>query len=1312
MLAESTHPVAVARRAAGLSITELAERAGVSHSVVSRLEGGQIANPQMEQARAIADALGGDIRSLGLMPENLHPLAEARWEAGLTQGQLADGTAVLRKTISEIEAGRVDPDAETRAAVAAGVGADVDMLFPRPPRVVDAIALVGARLREERTALGLSSQKLAERAGISKSVILAIENGNTTNPAYTSVTAIGEALVEAGADLVLAAELDLRAERARLGISQTELARYTGLNNKQISDIETGAAPPRVAAVADVRQALARISAEQAAARSEFDPATERARLGLSRRELAERLGLTVGDVEAVESGRIPLDTARIADLRQVFRQAEVEQIRALRTELKLLQEEVDVQAGLRPGTVSAVERGANSSPETIKAVRAALVAAAPPLDLAAERDRLGMSQTELAARSGLDKAAIARIEAGGRITKETLSLVEQALEQGRQEGLQDNAQIDFDLTQALEDLGISRVQLAELAGIKRQTVAAVEEGRGAQGHQASTNAAIRRALQEAEAAPPAGRALDFDVAEIRGQLGMTQRGLAARAGISKDSVVAAEAGGRSVGPQVTTRAAIRGALTAAAIEAVSARDFDPAAMRAWLGLSVAALAREAGVREATLHDWESGATERPRDGTVEAVRGALVAAVTAFFEGPAAQPQAVPQGDVFRDREVADLTVDELAELSGVSAEEITRIEHDPDYRPSEVTMRAVREGLNEADVRRFADVAPEGTQSAAAVPGDRGAGDGRPADLAASAAGIPGEPAGPAVEGSISVPVGPLSVDVPDAPARPDLPSAPPLPPHLERMGPQAAYFDASMRGFPAGRQAGAEAAARAELPWGREEGAAGGTPVLKVDRGGERLNEARRTASDNDVEADEQVGVDWEAEAPLTAPVGAAAAGQEADALREATFSGTTGAASGLTAAQVHQQRFEQAAWDGFQQGWAQTMAERALLAAQDHSELAAPDVTPDMHAEALAAIGHAPSAAPQASSAAGPEPRAEVEAGPEAGSDTGPDTGPEPGSDAASQAGPNAGRQVGSDAGPQAGPEAGRGGGSEAGPEAGRVAGPGAGPGVGSHAGLQVGSDAGPQVGSDPGREAGSDTGPQTGPDAGPQVGPDTGSQAGPGAGRGTGREAGPEVGSDAGRQAGPNAGRGAGPEVESDAGSQVGPEAGRGVGREAGSQTGPDAGRSAGREAEPQAAAQPDGASGVSSGARDPEPSRETSGPEPVSEPAPKSGPEPGPPTGQSAGAVREAAQETGSAAGRTGSADAGLAVPASSQLPGPAPGARADPALLGLSAPGTRSATAPERSVDTSVPTPAPAPAPAPEPSPGPALELEQGKEV
>ncbi|WP_436773639.1 helix-turn-helix domain-containing protein [Yinghuangia sp. YIM S09857] len=54
-----------ARTATGWTMSELVSRAGASPSVISRLEGGQQAQAQMERAHAIAAALGSDVESLG-----------------------------------------------------------------------------------------------------------------------------------------------------------------------------------------------------------------------------------------------------------------------------------------------------------------------------------------------------------------------------------------------------------------------------------------------------------------------------------------------------------------------------------------------------------------------------------------------------------------------------------------------------------------------------------------------------------------------------------------------------------------------------------------------------------------------------------------------------------------------------------------------------------------------------------------------------------------------------------------------------------------------------------------------------------------------------------------------------------------------------------------------------------------------------------------------------------------------------------------------------------------------------------------------
>ncbi|MEU8137703.1 helix-turn-helix domain-containing protein [Streptodolium elevatio] len=884
--AAPTHPVAVSRLAAGMTPTELAERANVSPSYISRIESGQMTHPRIGPAHAIAAALGTDVRTLGFIPAELHPLAERRWERGFTQEQLAEASGIARSVVARIEDGRKQPDAETLAALGAvldgdqppqpkapraearpskTVRASAPAPEPEPQRMVTVSELADSALRREREALGMSRAALAEAAGVSKEAIAGIETGRTREPWHATVRSLQSALIANGADFVAEPDFDLQGAREALGVSGPQLAERAGIARTTLREIEVNGQRPTVQVMDALRAAVDDFASNTAPGIRE-----QREQLGLTQIQLATRAGIQRQTLAGLESGEL--------QSQHITRRAVEDALSTARDEL-----------------------GGD-----------------PNFDVAAERHALGLTQGELAGRAGVISNAVSELERG-----ETTR--------------------DFDL-----------------------------------------RVAVRRALDEvaAEGGEAAGR-LDFDVAEMRSHLGLTQTALAERAGVHEHTVANAETG-KYERPARATVEGIRTAIADVVTEITAERNFDPAPVREAFGLTVDQLAARSGIGAETIRAIERGDRATPRAQTMTALRTALADVANDFANGrspdlppdePSVRVSVEEYSEVRRDREVGDLTVEELAELSGVPVAVINRIEAEPDYQPGEAVMRALREGFNQADVIRYAEGGtPDGPSA-----------DAEATKPAAEATNPAGEVPASVVEGRVSVPVGPLRVEVPDAPARPELPAAPPLPPHLTRLGEQAAYFDASMRGFPAGREAGAAAAAAAEVPWGQEAGNAGRAPVLSVDHGGERLAEARRTASENDVGADEQVGVDWEAEAPLTAPVGAADAARGADALREATFS-PTGPGSGLTAAEVHQQRFEQSAWDGFQQGWTQTMAERALLEARNRPELAAPDVTPDLHADALAAIGHAPGGTPpQAAPAAGLEARrgAEAETGGEPG-----------------------------------------------------------------------------------------------------------------------------------------------------------------------------------------------------------------------------------------------------------------------------------------------------------------------------------------
>ena len=61
---------------------------------------------------------------------DLHPLTAWRKVAGLTQAQLAERSGQRAATVSDIEAGKVDPRLSTMKALAEALALDIDDLVP------------------------------------------------------------------------------------------------------------------------------------------------------------------------------------------------------------------------------------------------------------------------------------------------------------------------------------------------------------------------------------------------------------------------------------------------------------------------------------------------------------------------------------------------------------------------------------------------------------------------------------------------------------------------------------------------------------------------------------------------------------------------------------------------------------------------------------------------------------------------------------------------------------------------------------------------------------------------------------------------------------------------------------------------------------------------------------------------------------------------------------------------------------------------------------------------------------------------------
>ncbi len=529
--------------------------------------------------------------------------------------------------------------------------------------------------------------------------------------------------------------------------------------------------------------------------------------------------------------------------------------------------------------------------------------------DLNAEISATGLSKAEFAEKAGVSVTSLWRLGSGkgkakpGTEQKVRQTLQELAAERGepRDFGVvaEPHVSPDLDVRSKRRGLGTSQEELSEKAGVSVKRIAAMEESGvdSADPHDvAAVNDALAR-IEEARREEPLSH-----IREEREALGLSVAGLAEMAGVSKKTVARLEEEA-TLRPNRETRRAIRAALDQAAAERELQQPMDLRTERESLGVQLNEVAERADVHPNTLSLAERGLRE---------LRPDKRAAVEAVLTDIAAERAEESSRDLKAEMSALGIEKSEVAVRAGVAEKTVARFLNGG--RPLGSTQAAMETAISEMAAER----AESGTRRLAV--------------------------------GNRPVPVGELSVRIPNAPRDLDLPAAPAMPPHLNRLGPQAAYLDATMRGFAEGRRHGVEAAQQAEVAW--TEGGTDAGAVVQVDAAAAQLAEARQVASRNDIGAQQATGVDWERDAPYRPPPGTAEAARQAEALRDAVFphSRAGAAPAQMTTAEVHGQRFTQAAWNGYQHGWAATMAQRALQAADDQPDLSAPDVTPEMRAAA--------------------------------------------------------------------------------------------------------------------------------------------------------------------------------------------------------------------------------------------------------------------------------------------------------------------------------------------------------------------------
>lgn len=178
-----------ARRAAGLTVTQLARRVQVARSTVSMWESGTRAVGRHHWP-ALGDALGMPEHRVaelfaGRLPsrhdgQRLPSLALARRRAGFTQREMAGRLGVAASTLSMWESGSVPVSAHLLDQVAQVVATDLVQLAGQPLSLGPATAL--RPLREHRKAVGMSRKEAADLLGIAVGSLSRYEAGERVTP--------------------------------------------------------------------------------------------------------------------------------------------------------------------------------------------------------------------------------------------------------------------------------------------------------------------------------------------------------------------------------------------------------------------------------------------------------------------------------------------------------------------------------------------------------------------------------------------------------------------------------------------------------------------------------------------------------------------------------------------------------------------------------------------------------------------------------------------------------------------------------------------------------------------------------------------------------------------------------------------------------------------------------------------------------------------------------------------------------------------------------------------------------------------------